>query len=1047
MATEPITQVDDDIELLESMMSAQAEADPIFHTTNYWQRKCVQLAGYLREFGLKDFRRLDGAKKTPQRVLASFGAIDRDAGLPLAEALAAVQRRAGETQAVSISRLPASRVGNPEGGEVEGVFYTQSWLNFYLRYAYVSRFMNLGGKTIVEIGGGSGKQAHMLKLAHPDATIILFDIPPQLYVANQYLLKCFEGQNVVVGYRDASRIRSSDAFEKGKIYVLGNWQIPLLKDFSFDLLWNAASFQEMEPPVVRHYLDFCRGARNVYLMEVMDGQSVAPTAGQNGVLEATTLETYKDCLRQYALSDLCHAPLAIPVMPLNWRYSESFWQQKRQSAKAIPLQAPDTAILSKEVTREDAARVKAAVQMIPVDLEGAIALSRQIVAAGKKANILFRCAHAYLRDRKFAQALAAIEESLSCDPVFAPAHMVRANALLALEDFEGAKIAAGQALTVDANNVAAQAFLDRETDREDAVRLKRALQILPGDVEGALKIAHETRGIKKKETILLRCATVLAKNWRLPEALKIVDEIVSFDSAFASAHALRADVLANMGDREGARAAAREALVHDPLNPPAYEFLNNERDRSPQLLAPSAILELAKEKGSSSDIIKALNVLTRADPVAAIELAKSSVVIVEPPLVPEVNFIMGVCYGLVGDNENAIETLKLCLTGAKQRRPAAMAIARLLHDDGRYQEAEEWYREAVAAGLNENDFHIVRYQMDLTAGDLRTAFKGYRKNGRGRDSLREMFPDKYLAQDASLKELPSSTRLFVIAVSGIGDEIRMASLYPELCKRFPDITITCSPRLHSILQRSFPKAKFIPVLRWRKEMRAGDYVNRTLVRSDAAATALTDEAVRAAADADVVVATTEILADMRPDRASFNRKRAAYFVADPRKSRKLKIKADRPQIGLAWSSMLGGVFRDIHYLSAEDMAPFAEIDADFWLLQPVISEEERTFLEMVLPNANVPPFDTRDDFESMAAFLPNLDAVVSPIATTGDIAGAMGVRTYLLSNSRLTTWRRNEDGSDIWHPNARLVCAEPVGDRERLIEATVEAIRRDLADA
>jgi len=324
-----IQQVDDNLPLLEQMLADHREAAEIYQTTNYWREKNSRLIQYLRNHGLKNFRRPSRDPSDPKRVFISFGATDDAAPLPPDEMMKLVARYSGGSPAVGIDLLPASPLGDPIGFFHEGRFYTASWLNYYLRYAYVSRFIDLSGKVIVEIGAGSGKQAHLLKQAHPDCTILLFDIPPQSYVAHQYLQSVL-GEDFV-GYNKTRTYNASSDFVPGKVHVLCNWQIDLLQGFSFDLLWNAASFQEMEPNVVRHYLAQCSGASNIYLMQAMTGQTVAPAAGQHGVLEATTIDTYRSALKKYQLRDMFAAPLAIPIHPIRYPYVDSFWSKRERS--------------------------------------------------------------------------------------------------------------------------------------------------------------------------------------------------------------------------------------------------------------------------------------------------------------------------------------------------------------------------------------------------------------------------------------------------------------------------------------------------------------------------------------------------------------------------------------------------------------------------------------------------------------------------------------------------------------------------------------------
>jgi len=337
-------QVENDLTLLDAMLAEHKSAPAIYQWTNYWAKKCEMAVSYIRETGLEDFRGIRAPKRTPASTFASFGAVDLMPPYAGADIMAAVANYAAGSPARNVMELPASRVGSPEGFEHEGKFFTVSWLGYYLRYAYVSRYLDLSNKIIVEIGSGSAKQAHLLKMAHPDATILIFDIPPQIYVANQYL-KAVLKPDELVPFERARSIKDFSHIERGRLHVFGNWHIDILRGATFDLLWNAASFQEMEPDVVRHYIDAARGARDVYLMQAMAGQAVAPAPGQGGVIEATTIETYRSALPNHDMVDQAPAYLAMPVQPQIWPYTETFWKG-RANVDAMGNSRPTNSIAS-----------------------------------------------------------------------------------------------------------------------------------------------------------------------------------------------------------------------------------------------------------------------------------------------------------------------------------------------------------------------------------------------------------------------------------------------------------------------------------------------------------------------------------------------------------------------------------------------------------------------------------------------------------------------------------------------------------------------------
>lgn len=121
------------------------------------------------------------------------------------------------------------------------------------------------------MGTGSGHQVELLKKLYPDLTVLCFDLPAQLYVCEKYLTSAL-GADQIVSSQIAMDWQDLSQLEKGKVHFFGNWQMPLLKDFQFDLFWNAASFGEMEPDVVANYLSFVRGAKYTYLLQATHGK-------------------------------------------------------------------------------------------------------------------------------------------------------------------------------------------------------------------------------------------------------------------------------------------------------------------------------------------------------------------------------------------------------------------------------------------------------------------------------------------------------------------------------------------------------------------------------------------------------------------------------------------------------------------------------------------------------------------------------------------------------------------------------------------------------
>src|SRR6185437_1034711 len=304
-------QVPDRPDLLKLMLDDLASAPAAFRPTNYWSVYEQRFVPELTNRGLVDFRRRRGT------VLTSFGASDhrpRGAYLDLSRSrvfgnrvtqhlpgwkrllarmsdlfnrdglspvrldvyecgLRELQESAfrltqlyGEhARARPLDSIELSCAGNPEDVfEIGGRPYTMRALYYYLRYAYCCQFVDFEQiDLMVELGSGMGRQIEIIRKLHPRTRILAFDIPPQLYVCNQFLSTIFP--DALAGYETTRSYRT-------------------LPDFP---------------------------ARAVYLQERMDGKEQSRAAGEHGVLHPTTLDDYRRGLPNHTLVDMspCLRPL------------------------------------------------------------------------------------------------------------------------------------------------------------------------------------------------------------------------------------------------------------------------------------------------------------------------------------------------------------------------------------------------------------------------------------------------------------------------------------------------------------------------------------------------------------------------------------------------------------------------------------------------------------------------------------------------------------------------------------------------------------------
>jgi putative sugar O-methyltransferase len=303
MSSEPIVspelcQVSDDPALFEELLRRERAASKLYRPTNYWNSYAETFVPELRRLGLHDFRR------RKDNILDAFGANDPvpactiDWSLPalrwlwkLAQTrivwhVARPMRNAAERAVARVAVPPYSfeasmvyfhaqvakkfdrlgidlgtlgtdYVGNPDGlVAIDGALWSWTQLNCASLLGDALSHIDLGGvRTVVELGGGLGRNILMLAKLRPATTILCFDIMPQVYVANQYLKAVMPDRVVSIDTgMDLNFVDGDISSIKGKIVVMPAWKMPECHKVAIDLFWNAASFQEMEPDVVRNYL-------------------------------------------------------------------------------------------------------------------------------------------------------------------------------------------------------------------------------------------------------------------------------------------------------------------------------------------------------------------------------------------------------------------------------------------------------------------------------------------------------------------------------------------------------------------------------------------------------------------------------------------------------------------------------------------------------------------------------------------------------------------------------------------------------------------------
>ena len=155
-----------------------------------------------------------------------------------------------------LKRLEEPAEGNPpvvpDGKQRASQDLANSLLEYYAMAEGVD-FSNC--RRVLEIGGGYGRNAYVVKTLNPHIQYTLVDIPPALWIAQRYMMSVFPDRRIfrVRDFRSYDEVR--EEMEGADIVCLLPQQLALLPDAHFDLSLNISSFGEMQIEQINSYFE------------------------------------------------------------------------------------------------------------------------------------------------------------------------------------------------------------------------------------------------------------------------------------------------------------------------------------------------------------------------------------------------------------------------------------------------------------------------------------------------------------------------------------------------------------------------------------------------------------------------------------------------------------------------------------------------------------------------------------------------------------------------------------------------------------------------
>lgn len=238
--------------------------------------------------------------------------------------------------------------------------------------------------------------------------------------------------------------------------------------------------------------------------------------------------------------------------------------------------------------------------------------------------------------------------------------------------------------------------------------------------------------------------------------------------------------------------------------------------------------------------------------------------------------------------------------------------------------------------------------------------------------------------------------VLVWSEQGVGDQILYCSMLGTMRKEVDDMLVMVDARLIPLLERGYPDIKFCP-----------QNVRVKGIDSNIPMGSIGRHYISELAEIESV-------------------RRTNYLKADPARVEalraKLGIQPDEFVIGLSWSSAAPAI-GDHKSVQLNELAGLFDIPK----VRVINMQYSNSFKQIYDFEArtghrieSVPSIDNRDDLDGLAALMMLCDCVVSVSNATAHLAGALGVKTFMLDGNKLWFWNNlYPNGYSLWYPSVK----------------------------
>lgn len=343
----------------------------------------------------------------------------------------------------------------------------------------------------------------------------------------------------------------------------------------------------------------------------------------------------------------------------------------------------------------------------------------------------------------------------------------------------------------------------------------------------------------------------------------------------------------------------------------------------------------------------------------------------------------------------------------------------ILSDLGRTQEALDMFNKALDIKPDDPSIRWYRCLNYLGNKMYQKGWLDYEARWHRPEILVRNFKFMQWAPDIE----PCKTLVF--SEQGLGDEIMFASCLKDFKQCATEVILECDPKLKYLFERSFPFAQV--VANW--DPKNTDWASEFGI--------------------DAQISCGSLPRYFRNSLGSFG-EGEPYLYPDATKVSKWSNKLVRFEgkrlVGLSWR---GGVYvtrTGLRSIPTQELGPLLNLpNTEFFSLQYGEVQEDLATIEQTF-GVKIHHFqDMVDDYDETAAFLANMDVVVSVQTSLVHLCGALGV-PVLCMLPKVPEWRYGYTGDSMpWYASVRLFRQQSSGDWSDVLENVCVAIEQEFS--